>query len=408
MWPSDCANAARALIVYCGVQLEPESSSNNFDFQPPRNTMFFSKRFISINACIFALISLTFYLIYMDKRASESYGIGISLAANHGTISVRCNDGSFKDLGRVDGDGKYLELMRRLSSPSSQHPSYVYSSCVNDQLWLTPYSPPFNDIEDLWNDWPRQTWRSTLKMVGLPASSDVATLSSMVKKLMKLAAPSSHGSPPSVVISYPALPGLYQEDITDIGTYLSLPVVDGAHRYPPREAIAAYAGHGMGLCESFTNKEKCTLEGRELPVHEILLVEYTEAAMLLHSHVIREAMDLTGSYPRVVASFELGSKVTVGPEKLLLIRDLVMKFLRKEYPYRPTEPGESIKVIMTGNAGSVSNIEVQKAIENAVIELGWTADMTTSLPEYVAARGAAELAWRAFTLSIHGELKATP
>jgi hypothetical protein len=367
--------------------------------------MFFSNHFSSITVCIFALIILTFYLTQMEKRASESYGIGISLAANHGTISIRSNDGSFKDLGRVDGNEKYLQMMRRLSSPSAQHPSYVYSSCVNEQLWLTPYSPPYHDMEDLWNDWPRQIWRSTLKMVGLPASSDVATLSSMVKKLMKLAASPSYGSPLSVVISYPALPGLYQEDIADTCTYLSLRVLKGAHIYPPREAIAAYAGHGMGLCESFTNEERCTLEGRELPVHEILLVEYTEAAMLLHSQVIREAMDLAYSDPRVVASFELGSKVCVGSERFSLVRDLVMKLLRKAYPYRPTEPGESIKVIMTGDAGSVSSIEVQKVIEDAVIELGWMVSMTTSLPEYVAARGAAELAWRALTLSIHGELK---
>ena len=88
----------------------------------------------------------------MDKRATKSYGIGISLAANHGIIFVRSDGGSFKDLGRVDGDGKYLEMMRRFSSPSAKHPSYVYSSCVNEQIWLTPYSPPYNDMEDLWND----------------------------------------------------------------------------------------------------------------------------------------------------------------------------------------------------------------------------------------------------------------
>ena len=78
----------------------------------------------------------------------------------------------------------------------------------------------------------------------------VATLSSMVKKLMKLAASSFHDSPPSVVISYPALTGLYREYINDVGIYLSLHVLEGAHRYLPRETIAAFAGHDMGLCEA--------------------------------------------------------------------------------------------------------------------------------------------------------------
>ena len=54
-------------------------------------------------------------------------------------------------------------------------------------------------------------------------------------------------------------------------------------------------------------------------------------------------------------------------------------------------PPKEILVIMTGRAESVGDGAVQKAIEAAVEELGSMAKKLTSMPEYVATRGAAEL-----------------
>src|SRR5437870_1019831 len=120
-------------------------------------------------------------------------------------------------------------------------------------------------MEEQWKDQPRQFWRKMRKAVGLPASPDVAVLSSMLKKLVELVEPSS-----SAIISYPALPGLYQEDIAEAANYLNLQMLEGNHRYPPHEIVAAYAGHSMGLCESFDDEERCTMQGLELPVRETL------------------------------------------------------------------------------------------------------------------------------------------
>jgi hypothetical protein len=139
-------------------------------------------------------------------------------------------------------------------------------------------------MEDLWEDIPRQYMRDFRKIFGLPVSSNVAILSSMVRKLAEMAGPSS-----STIISYPALPGLYQEDIADVATYLGLRMLSGNHVYAPHTIIAAYAGHGMGLCESYTDKIKCTEEGLELPVRRTLLVEISENALLLHTKIMREA-----------------------------------------------------------------------------------------------------------------------
>jgi len=227
------------------------------------------------------------------------------------------------------------------------------------------------------------------KAAWLPASRDVAILSAMVKKLVVLAV-SSHGPPTSVVISYPALLGLCQEDITDTGLYLNLPVLPGAHHYPPREMVAAYAGHSMGLCKTFHDMKKCRTEGQELPVSRVLLVEYTEAALLLHTAIMSKATDLAYDNIEIAVTFELGSKE--GREAV--IREFVLQFLRRRLYNGSTDATSRIKVIMTGSLDDRSNGDVRKAVEAAVMDMGWTAEIFASLPEFIAARGAAELAWR--------------
>jgi hypothetical protein len=77
-------------------------------------------------------------------------------------------------------------------------------------------------------------------------------------KLLELASPyHSHATPKSAVISYPGLVALYEEDIADAAEYLGVIALKGRHHHQPREIRAAYAGYGMGLCDSYTDGEKC-------------------------------------------------------------------------------------------------------------------------------------------------------
>ncbi|KAF2200639.1 hypothetical protein GQ43DRAFT_481388 [Delitschia confertaspora ATCC 74209] len=328
-----------------------------------------------VSACIIICLLWSFQSTRMETTARESSAVGISLAANHGTISVRHDDGSFKDISRIDGDEHYFRVIQRLSSPCITHPS-----------------PPYHDLEEMWKDWPRQAWRSARKRAGRPASSDVGVLVDMLKRLADTA--SSYTGPiVSAVISYPSAICLYQEDIVDAAEYLSLRALKGNHFYQPREMVAAYAGHGMGLCKSFKDKEKCTTEGLKLPERDVLLVEYTEVALLLHGGGMREAIDLATHDFDEAASFKLGSKAVCEKYGALKVQEFVLQFLRRRYRF--LEPPQKMTVIMTGSEESVQNSEVQEAVKTAVEEMGSAADMLTSLPEYIAARGAAELAWRA-------------
>lgn len=259
-------------------------------------------------------------------------------------------------------------------------------------------------MEDLLSDWPRHTLRSLRKRMGLPASSDVAVLIKMIKELGNVATDPDL-MPRPVVLSYPALVGLCEEDILDAAEYHHITLEKWQSSHQPREIYAAYAGHGMGLCESYMGKEKCRSEELAMPVHEVLLVEYTQYALLLHASVMREARDVLLSYGGVAASFKLGS-INAGVEgHTEHVTAFVLEYLHTKYPVLGTPDNpimglpKEIMVIMTGNPEAVGDSAVQKAIEDAVKALGSTATMITDMPEYAASRGAAELARRAWFLS---------
>ncbi|QKX57198.1 uncharacterized protein TRUGW13939_04306 [Talaromyces rugulosus] len=239
-------------------------------------------------------------------------------------------------------------------------------------------------MEDHWDDIPRQAWRAFRKKLGLPASSDVKILSELVKELLTLA-PSSL---PYTIISYPGIIALYSEDIIDTAEYLGLRKLQGYYTYHLREIVAAYSGHGMGLCRHFENKDQCENESSQLPDRVTLLVEYTEQALLLQTSVLREAIDLGGTYILAAASFELGGNSQMAGHACR-VAEFVDQFLRKWYQGQLIP--EEILVIITGNLDD----SVREAIQEAVKGLVAKVQLTASQSEYVAARGAAELAWRA-------------
>ncbi|KAF2205454.1 hypothetical protein GQ43DRAFT_468126 [Delitschia confertaspora ATCC 74209] len=122
--------------------------------------------------------------------------------------------------------------------------------------------------------------------------------------------------------------------------------------------VATCTGHGMSLCKVFKEEENCTVEGLEL---HVLLVEYTEAALLLHGGSMHEAIALEMQDFDEAASFKLGSHTS------LFAGSTVLRKCKK----------------------SVQDTKVQKATENPVKEdVGSPADVLNGLTEYIAAREA--------------------
>ncbi|CAI6339619.1 unnamed protein product [Periconia digitata] len=339
-----------------------------------------------LRSVAFALTSAAFFFIMLHQRVApdkpaSATAIGISLHVNYGAISIRQNDESFRDIGMIEGNYQYQKLMRRLSQRSSEHPS-----------------PPYEDGEDQWKDQPRQFLRNARKALGFPASTDVAILAAMVQELINLAGPSS-----SVIISYPAIPGLTQEDIADVETYLGLPVFEGNHGYPPRTLTAAYAGYDMGLCESFTNKKKCTEEELELPVRRTLLVEYTGTAFLLHVRSMRDAYDLGMSETYRSSNLDFSDTVPSKAGRLPWIRNLVIEFVQNTF-YLDLDMPKTCTVILIGPADLVKDHVFQLVLKDGLKTSGLEVELLDLRPEYAASRGAAELAWRSFALAQQTEL----
>jgi hypothetical protein len=257
-------------------------------------------------------------------------------------------------------------------------------------------------MEDQWDDQPRQWLRSARKMVFLPASGDVRTLSTIVSRLTLIAKDSTSpsSSVASVVITYPALPGLYAEDISDTALYLSLPLLPGNHEYPPRTIAATYAGYGMGLCSSYLDGEKCRKEGLRLPGRPSILVDYSSAALFLHAQYMREAYDLGDPDTDMSVHFFPSGDHGV-PDHVARRQDVrksVSELLRRSYKRFPGPPGPP-KVITVLFIADTDMAGVSKSVLAAVQDEGFEVDMFFREARFVAARGAAELAWRALSLA---------
>ncbi|KAI4654844.1 uncharacterized protein J4E78_007021 [Alternaria triticimaculans] len=297
------------------------------------------------------LVACTQSVLSLDKTTPNQPTVGFALTVDHVVASVRWNNVSTEDL---------VELKAS------------------------------EDLKDLFDDWPRQEKRTTRKEKGLPASPEVAVIAKVLEEVVEVVK-TYVDSPISALISFPALPGLYQEDIRDAADYVGLaklgPWLEASH---PHEDVAAYAGNGLGLCKEYHNEEKCREEGKNFTSRHTLLVEHTESALLLHHNILREPIETSYLYMDLATSFDLGSAHE--PDELD-IQDFVLSFLYHQYYYPTPHLPDSITVMMTGSPESLSDGKARRVTKRVIEALGAKAVMVEENPSFKAARGAAELAW---------------
>jgi hypothetical protein len=268
------------------------------------------------------------------------------------------------------------------------------------------FSQPYLGSDELLKDRDqrRRANRKMRRELLLPASPDVEIIGDMILALIAII-PQEYCDGDSrietAVISYPGIVALYEDDIIDAMEFRGLRVIPGQHYHLPREIVAAYAGHGMGLCQSYTDKEKCTDEGLTMPIRWTLHIEYTTRALVLHFVILRSAVDYAEAEIDAAASFEFGSDYARARDHVGRIQRLVHKVLWDRLRVRGLPP-DPILVIMTGDRRSLRDRIVQRATIAAVKELKCRCTIVATLPETVAARGAAELAWRALAPKISG------
>ncbi|KAL4881679.1 hypothetical protein BJY04DRAFT_188569 [Aspergillus karnatakaensis] len=348
-----------------------------------RPSSLYARSTTSLCSIVVRLCIASFYLgLFVSAQGQQtvimagglsSPTVGIALTATFGTLSIRHADGSFEDIGRVDGSDRYISMIQRLSSPEQKH-----------------LAPPYSTMEEMWADLPRQGPRAIKRALGLPASSDVKILTEILEPLLDL-----YPSPEKVrtaVISYPPAVALYNEDIVDAAAYLNVRVQSGTHFGQPREMIAAYAGYGRGLCTDPSDKQGCLDELGGLHEVDVLHVEYTLKAMLLHVAAVRGAQSRADWEIHAVAHYDLGSDGRDDDGYEERVERCLESLLADEYGGKWPE---SLVVIVTGNEDNIGDGSVRDTIKHALELRGLTSvEILLDNPEYVAARGAAELAWR--------------
>ncbi|KAJ8605716.1 hypothetical protein MRB53_041357 [Persea americana] len=325
-----------------------------------------------VSAC--CLCALRRSMTVDDVLGSNSSAVGISLTASYGAIARRLPDGSYEEIVKRDADPEFVVLLRILSVPGLVHPS-----------------PPYGNAEEEWQDIPRQLSRRFRKAVGLAASSDVAIVGRSLRNLLVEAESKINQKIRSAVITYPALPGLNQEQIQDAADYVGVHTIVGPNTpYQPKELYAAYAGHGMGLCKSFRNWTPCRAEGEMMPGQQVLLIELTPLALILHASIIREAKDLGWQAMYSARDYELGDSKSSTPAYGERLAAALISLLQNRYAYAQV-PVKIVVIIVGEMADPKAISDVACA---AVQQFGSTPVPYVSNPLFLPAIGAAELAWR--------------
>ena len=82
------------------------------------------KYYLIIFTCIVVFLLVPFCRTSGNRATTITLpgmpGVGISLTASYGVVSLRKDDGTFEDVGCIEGVEGYAELIERLSAPEAQ------------------------------------------------------------------------------------------------------------------------------------------------------------------------------------------------------------------------------------------------------------------------------------------------
>jgi hypothetical protein len=240
---------------------------------------------------------------------------------------------------------------------------------------------------------PRQALRSIRKRLGLPASGDVGTLSTVIGSLRDKASEFVGEPVTAAAISRPHLAALYTEDLSDAFEYLSidwLEVLSYGARHelqPIYTTKAVHAGNGHGLCADYRDVVNCREEERNMPGRWALSVAYTHASLFTSLVTLGDAYSLEEG-PAFEGAMHLGFDERNKDSYWEKVRDM----LRYPIVDSPIERDVSM-VLLCGDAAQEPRF--RDLLNEVVSELiDGEPEVLDSDPEFSAAKGVAELAKR--------------
>jgi hypothetical protein len=115
------------------------------------------KYYLIIFTCVVVYLLVPFRSLNVNRattiRQPGMPGVGVSLTASYGVVSLRKDDGTFEDVGCVESDADYAKMIERLSAPESQRARQVYNFTLSVVLL----------IDRIYSALPILPWRSSGK-----------------------------------------------------------------------------------------------------------------------------------------------------------------------------------------------------------------------------------------------------
>lgn len=200
-----------------------------------------------------------------------------------------------------------------------------------------------------------------------------------------------------IVAATPTFIALYEEDIVDAFDYARLELASVyISRRRVAEICAAIAGHGQGLCSTPTDSQQCKTEIDHMPSPRVYSVLYTREVLRIIYTPIRGAnLVYRVGYGGWTVDWDLGFDKRLENEEDYWIR--VDKALQDWRRLNPRSAGPE-KVFLLGD--SAGDETFRRVLEEGLRKT--TAVMPVIYgdgSEFIAARGAAELAKRSVYMS---------
>lgn len=259
---------------------------------------------------------------------------------------------------------------------------------------LTSSSPPYKSIKECLSDEPRQILRAVRKRLGFPASNDVGLLGELIYHLRTRTEASLGQSIDYVVVSFSHNVALYEEDINDAIEYAGLKPLTGSSFYQqPRELAVAFAGSGLGLCEHYSDAEKCKEEENRLPREQVLAISYTEKALEISLSTMENAYQPYEPKNSHFIDWDVGEGSLADYSRAdaywVVVRRKILELSYRDYVKKPIT-----QVLLLGEKALGETF--QRILLAALHEFQDELPMIHRAdPLYLAAKGAAEFAKRA-------------
>ncbi|KAF2148847.1 hypothetical protein K461DRAFT_246983 [Myriangium duriaei CBS 260.36] len=316
----------------------------------------------------------------------RSPGIGLILETSHGAAAIRHHNGTYQHVGLINGDAPYTALLHDLyTGPQDRQPAHI------DSNW-----EKFLYVKN-------RAQRHMNKLLGRPATPDTAVLAAMVFALLDETRKQMSGQPiVAAILSSPDHIRLTDEETKDIFDYLGIRnlMAEPDSLENLYSTSAAYAGHGRGLCDSYTDAYACEKEEWYLPDQTVLHIDFNRETLSGIIKSLRRAVELGAAHTSFIDP-DLGyGRLNLIPEPNVeaywTAISTRIRALAVSYERRIDE------LLLTGT--SATNARFQAAVKDALGDIvadhvlsalgSGDEDERKEFLSFATARGAAEVAKR--------------